>query len=174
MMVYKTPSGPGTCITANDKEKTNLTVLEQGKFRSGVGILLYIIKHSRPDIANATRELSKVMDNATRGHYKSLLRTIKFVEDTRTKVLIMKPTDIKDDNWEIKAFCDSNYAGDKVTRKCITDFLIYVKGCLVSWKSHAQRCVTLSSTEAEYVVVSEQIQIQPIQGLSMLISGIIL
>ena len=31
-------------------------------YRSGVGMLLYLIKHSRPGIANVVQELSKVLD----------------------------------------------------------------------------------------------------------------
>ena len=30
-------------------------------YRSGVGMLLYLVKHSRPDIANGVRELSKAL-----------------------------------------------------------------------------------------------------------------
>ena len=36
----------------------------QTLFRFGVGILLYLVKHTRPDLANATRELSRAMDVA--------------------------------------------------------------------------------------------------------------
>ena len=52
---------------------------EQKRYRSGVGMLLYLVKYSRPDISNAVRELSKVNDGATKGHYKNLLRVIKYV-----------------------------------------------------------------------------------------------
>ena len=33
--------------------------------------------------------------------------------------------------------------------------MIYVNGCLIAWKSKGQKSVTLSSTEAEYVAISE-------------------
>ena len=55
------------------------------KYRSGTGLLLYLVKHLRPDIANAVRELSKVMDKATAGHMKELLRCIKYVLARETK-----------------------------------------------------------------------------------------
>ena len=54
-------------------------------YRRGVGLLLYLIKFLRPDILNAVRELSKVMVGATLGNMKSMLRTIKYVLDTRNK-----------------------------------------------------------------------------------------
>ena len=57
------------------------------KYHSGTGSLLYLVKHSRPDIANAIRELSKVMDKATAGHMKELFRCIKYVLDTKDRKL---------------------------------------------------------------------------------------
>jgi hypothetical protein len=56
---------------------------DQTKYRSGVCMLLYLVKHSRPDISNAVRKLTKVLDGATNTHWKSLIRTIKLVLDTR-------------------------------------------------------------------------------------------
>ena len=35
---------------------------EHEKYRSGVGTLLYSTKHTRPEICNPVRELSKTMD----------------------------------------------------------------------------------------------------------------
>jgi hypothetical protein len=45
-------------------------------------MLLYLVKHSRPDISNSARELSKVADGTTDGHIKAHLRTIKYVLGT--------------------------------------------------------------------------------------------
>ena len=52
--------------------------------------------------------------------------------------------------WEMIAYCDSDYDGDKNGRKIVTGFVIYILWYLVSWKSRSQKLVTLSSTEAEY------------------------
>jgi hypothetical protein len=56
---------------------------QQLKYRSAVGTLLQFVKHSRPDIANPVRELSKCMDKVTEAAYKEMLRVVKFVLDTR-------------------------------------------------------------------------------------------
>ena len=49
-------------------------------------MLLYLVKHLRPDIANATRELSKVMDKPTPTAMKELKRVMKYVINTKTMV----------------------------------------------------------------------------------------
>ena len=60
-------------------------------YRWGVGSLLYFLKHSRPNLSNSVRELSNVMDGATKVHMKMLRRVIKFVIDTKERELILKP-----------------------------------------------------------------------------------
>ena len=69
-------------------------------------------------------------------------------------MLKLKP-EKKNLKWNFKCLCDSDYAGDKDTRLSVTGYCVYVNDCLISWKSRAQRCNTLSSTEAEYVALSE-------------------
>ena len=51
--------------------------------RSGVGTLLYLTKHSRPDITNAVRKLSKSMDGVSKLKLRELRRVAKFVLDTQ-------------------------------------------------------------------------------------------
>ena len=47
------------------EDEDRVTEKEQALYRSGVGTLSYLTKHSRPDITNAVRELSKTMDGAS-------------------------------------------------------------------------------------------------------------
>ena len=117
-------------------------------------MLLYLVKHSRPDISNAVRELSKVCDGATECHWKALMRTIKYVLTTQNIGLKIQPKPFNGE-YVLEAVSDSEYAGDKDTRVSVYGFVIYFCGAPISWKSKSGRSVTLSSTEAEYFAMSE-------------------
>ena len=117
-------------------------------------MLLYLVKHSRPDIANATRELSKSMDGATEVGFQELLRVIKYVLDTEKYGLKLEPKK-KDDMWNLEAFSDSDWAGDKQSRISICGYILYFCGVAIAWKSKGMKHVTLSSSEAELVALSE-------------------
>ena len=56
----------------NPEDKVNSEDYET--YRSGVGTLLYLTKHSRPDICNPVRELSKTMDAPAPVHQKKCTR----------------------------------------------------------------------------------------------------
>jgi transposase InsO family protein len=160
MKEYETPMQSSYSITRPKEGDKLLSKMDQSKYRSGVGSLLYLVKHSRPDLSNAVRELSKVMDKATNAHMQNLLRAIKYTLDTRNQPLILKPhkIDLDEDQdliWNIKGSSDSDFAGDRDTRVSVTGYRITVNGATVGWKSRGQRSVTLSSTEAEYVACSE-------------------
>ena len=51
-------------------EEDKLPTKEHATYQSGVGTLLYPTKHSRPDLCNAVRELSKTMDRPAPIHLK--------------------------------------------------------------------------------------------------------
>ena len=82
-MKHKTPGTPGYNIVRPAMGDVHLNEEDQKIYRSGVGTLLQFIKHSRPDISNTVRELSKCMDEATPAAFKEMVRLIKFVFDTK-------------------------------------------------------------------------------------------
>jgi hypothetical protein len=136
--------------------KVSVSAADQTKFRMGVGKLLYLVKHTRPDIANAVRELSKMLDCTTPNALKELRRVIKYVLDTESYGLKIYPERPKDgDLLNLKVYCDSDFAGDKETRISVAGYILYLCGVPISWRSKAMRHVTLSSSEAEYVSLSE-------------------
>jgi hypothetical protein len=80
----------------------------------GVGMLLYLVKHSRPDNSNSDRELSKVADGATEGHFKALLRTIKYVLVTEDHGLLLQPQ-LNNDGFYLEGISNNEYYGDPDT-----------------------------------------------------------
>jgi hypothetical protein len=113
VQAYKTPGTPGQGIVRPDKGETSVLASpeDQTLYPSGVGMLLYLVKHSRPDIANVVRELSKVMDGATPAAIKEMKRVIKLVLDTRHYGLkIELVVNGIDDDLVITVYTDSDYA----------------------------------------------------------------
>ena len=115
--------------------------------------MLFLVKYSRPNISTTVRELSKSNNKVNYAHYKQMLRAVNYVLKTGNHMLKFIPASEKD-KWEFKCMCDSDYAGDKDNCLSVRGYCIYIKGCLVSWKSRAPKCQTLSSTEAKYVALS--------------------
>ena len=70
-------------IRTSDDSQDLLTTQKQVRYQSGVGLLLYIVKHSRPDLNNSVRELSKSMDRANEDGYKKLLQVLNFIQHTK-------------------------------------------------------------------------------------------
>jgi Reverse transcriptase (RNA-dependent DNA polymerase) len=155
MKIYETPAGANETVKRPDESDKLLEKDKQEKYCSGVGIILWLMKHSRPDVANAIREASKVMDGATKKHWKYLLRIIKYVLETKEKKLQYSLKKGQKKKLTNQGFCDSDYAGDRDSRKSVTGYAIYLQGCMVAWKSKSQWSVALSSSEAEYISISD-------------------
>jgi hypothetical protein len=152
---------PGTPRFKIQRPTINMDVLDpqsQRKYRSGVGMLLYLTKYSRPNISNIYQELSKSMDSAKWGAYNELLRVIKFVIDTKTFGLRVQPKLDNNLGWDLKIFCDSNWAGNPKKRVSVMGFIIYLLNIPICWRSKSQKGVTLLSTEAKYVAISEAVK----------------
>ena len=58
MHEYAMLAGNGEHIKRHDENEPKINHEDQKKYRSGIGMLLYLVKFSRPDISNALRELS--------------------------------------------------------------------------------------------------------------------
>ena len=168
---YKTPGTPGFTTSLKSVNETNVMSEEKmERYRSGVGMLLYLVKHSRPDLSNPTRELSKCLTKAKEKYYDELLRIISFLRQTKEHGLKLKTLGLtfllndpllsqpKVISWYLRAFCDASYASDPDRRLSVTGFLIYFCGALISWKSKLQKSPTISSTECEYVAISDVVR----------------
>ncbi|XP_073126397.1 uncharacterized protein [Henckelia pumila] len=58
----------------------------------------------------------------------------------------------------VVGYVDSNFAGNLDTRKSLTGYVFTFYGTTITWKSNLQSVVALSTTEAEFIVVTEAIK----------------
>mgnify|MGYP000574595511 CR=1 FL=1 len=89
-------------------------------------MLLWLVKHSRPDIANSVCKLTKVLDCPSKASYKEMLRSIKFVLDTKHFGLHMWPFLGKDLPWELLCFTDFDYSGDPDSKRSVSGYIIFI------------------------------------------------
>ena len=52
-------------------------------------------------------------------------------------------------------FTDADMAGDIDSRKSTSGYLVKFAGGAISWQSRLQKCVALSTTEAEFIAATE-------------------
>jgi len=55
----------------------------------------------------------------------------------------------------LEGYCDSDYAADKGSRRSTSGVVFTFGGNTISWKSNLQKVVALSSTEAEYMALTD-------------------
>ena len=121
------------------------------------------MKHSRPDIANAVRELSRHCHDPTEAHWEAMCQCIRYVHAMPSRGLVLKPTGVwdgKDKNFKfkIRGRSDSNYATDPESRRSITGTVVYLNDAPIAFSSVTQKHVMLSVTEAELVAVVTMVQ----------------
>lgn len=124
------------------------------KYRNLIGALLYISSGTRPDISFSVNYLSRFQNCYDETHFKHALRVLKYLYLTRD----LKLTFCKSTNADLlDCYVDSDFAGDIVSRKSTTGYVIRFYGNSIYWKSKKQNCVTKSSSFAEYVSLSEAV-----------------
>lgn len=133
-------------------------------YRQIVGSLLYLTVNSRPDIAVSVSILSRKVSNPNQRDLVELKRILKYL--SFTKNLKLKVGSSADGNILI-GHADADWAGDIKERKSTSGFIFKLGDGTISWSSRKQSNVTLSSTEAEYVSLSEACQ--EAQWLQMLL-----
>ena len=92
-------------------------------------MLLFLVKHSRPDIANITKELSNANSGADPAVFCELLCVMRYILNTKNFGLKLEPTKDGTKHWEIVCFSDSICTGDNVSRRSL---IFYVLSTMVS------------------------------------------
>lgn len=123
----------------------------RSRFQMVIGSLLYLMLGSRPDIAFAITKLAQHSANPSQDHLNKALYICRYLQGTRTYTLEYTGSA----GMGLLAFVDSDWGSDPNTRHSQTGYALKFAGSAFSWASRSQRTIAHSSTDAEYMALSD-------------------
>jgi hypothetical protein len=120
-------------------------------YQAVIGSLLYLMLGTRPDISYAVTKLSKFCNNPSQEHLDKAMYIMRYLVGTQDYRLTYKHKS----NEGLHAYTDSDWAADTIKRRSITGYFFKLAGSIICWKSFSQTTIALSSTEAEYMALSD-------------------
>jgi hypothetical protein len=142
-----------------DSDGTNAPRQHNWSYRQVIGILNYIAASSRPDITFAVHQCARFSANPKRHHEIAVRRIVRYLKGTKDKGYVLRPTTTP----TIDCYVDADFAGtwtletssEPTSVKSRTGYIITFANCPVLWSSKLQSEIALSTTEAEYISLSQ-------------------
>ena len=122
-------------------------------FRELVGSLMWLATQTRPDISNAVRAVARYCASPKLIHWRTALGSLGYVRRTSSLGISFYRGSVA--GLSLQVFSDADYASKATDRRSVSGGLIMCGGGCVSWFSRTQKCVTLSTAEAEYVAITD-------------------
>src|SRR6202035_3453106 len=104
-----------------------------------------------PDICFAVTRMSQFSANPSQEHLDKAISICRYLAGTKNYALVYNGASQKG----LMAYVDSDWAADKNTRRSVTGYFFKVANSTFCWQSRAQKTIALSSTEAEYMALSD-------------------
>lgn len=122
-----------------------------------MGELQFLANATRPDIAYAVNRLAAYTANPSLQHVSMLKRMLRYLAGTKTHGITYSknhPKRVLDGENLFHGYADAAYANTD-DYKSTSGYVFQMGGGAITWRSKKQTTIALSSTEAEYVALSE-------------------
>ena len=146
------PNANNTLVAA--PEGFNADPEDVTAFKSGLGLLMYLMVRTRPDIAFAVCKLSTFSNNPTDIHWQALKRVFRYLAGIRNKGIVYRGAT----NPALCGYTDADWAGDQDSARSTSGYVFTLNGGAISWKSSKQKSIAKSTCEAEYMGQSDAAQ----------------
>ena len=137
-------------IPLSQREEGEASPSEKERYQGMTGSIMFSMVETRPDIAFATSLVSRFAKNPSHQHTEAVKTILKYLKGSKHRGI----TYGGDEELKIEGYSDSDWAGDKESRKSKSGFIFMLNGEPISWYSKRQSTVALSSTEAEYIALT--------------------
>ncbi|CAH9143473.1 unnamed protein product [Cuscuta epithymum] len=133
------------------KNKEERAQMQKVPYTSTIGCIMYAMVCTRPDIAHAVGVVSRYMGDPGKEHWKVVKWIMRYLKGTASNTLCFDGK-----NVELLGHVDADLASnDSDGSRSTTRYVFTFGGTAVSWLSQLQKIVALSTTEAEYVAITE-------------------
>jgi hypothetical protein len=151
------PLSPTTILTRMDCPEDEDQKREVGllPYRSLLGSLAFLASRTRPDLSYAVNVLSQFQSNPGIVHWEILVKILEYVKSTSG---IRLKLNRKTSDFQLTTYSDASFASNRDDRTSIGGTLITFNSVPIAWRTFKQKCVSLSSMEAEYIALSESVK----------------
>ena len=122
-------------------------------YRELIGGLMYAATGTRPDIAHAVSALSQFSVRPSEAQWRAAKRVLRYLKGTAEYVLRFTS-----DTETLKGYVDADWGNCAVDRRSYTGYAFILGGAAISWELRKQRTVALSTTEAEYMAITDAVK----------------
>lgn len=119
-----------------------------------LGELQFLANATRPDIAYAVNRLATYTANPSLQHNTALKRILRYLAGTKNFGITYRNSKTSFGANSTYGFADAAYANTD-DLKSTSGYVFLSEGGAITWRSKKQTTIALSSTEAEYVALSE-------------------
>jgi hypothetical protein len=116
------------------------------RYTRAIGGLMYAMSGTRPDIGFAVSYCSRFLAKPTEARRKAVRRIMRYLKST-TNLCLVYGGEIEPST----GFTDSDWAGDRETRRSTSGYISNLGSGAISWSSKRQSSTALSSCESEYI-----------------------
>jgi hypothetical protein len=131
-------------------------------YRSVIGKMNFLEKSTRPDLAYVVLQCARLMSAPTEEHANAVKHIGRYLLSTTDQGIIMHP------NADgVTCYSDADFAGiwhqtsasdDSNTARSLSGTLVKYANCPLTWGSRLQTEIALSSTEIEYIALSQSLR----------------
>ena len=106
---------------------------------------------TRPDVANMVRAVARQAYDPADRHWRAVRKLIAYLNKTKDLELVF----VKGGNLKLSVYVDADYASKGNDRRSVSGVSVMVGGTIVNASRTTQHCVTLFTSEAEYVPMAQ-------------------
>ena len=139
---YPLPANAAALLGQSDDDLTaeDLLDLQNFPYRCFIGAVLYLSMNTRPDISYAVGMLSRYASKPTMTACDMVVHLMNYLRGTTRKGITFSGSTL-----DMHIFTDSDWAGDVLTRRSTTGYVVFAACGHIAWQSRLQTTVSTSS-----------------------------